>query len=142
MCDAVVLSDGRHCHTIADLRAAGFVVEDYDLITDNRGEDAGLCSVDVEAVLNRACESEDEWGWTAEDGYWCAAPASDTNATNPEYAAVWLAEPPAPLVARLSTHRWDGLCPDEVEGWEVRDPHCKACSLIDRIAAELARPGR
>lgn len=140
MCDAVTLSDGRECRTPADLRAAGFVVEDYDLLADVP-DTSCLCAVDVEAILNRASQSENDWGWTPEEGYFCTAPATDFNAPNRSYADVWVRDHPAPLIARLMTHRGEGLCPDEVEGWETRDPHCKACALIDQIATELARPG-
>jgi hypothetical protein len=33
-------------------------------------------------------------------------------------------------------HRYaDGLCPDEIEGWDTRDPLCWACKCLDRTLA-------
>lgn len=44
-------------------------------------------------------------------------------------------------------HIYEGLCPDEVEGWATRDPECKLCQvliaatsikLIERMPDEFA----
>ena len=42
-----------------------------------------------------------------------------------------------PITARdLLDHRYSyGLCPDEVQGWDSRDPLCWACKTLDRVLA-------
>jgi hypothetical protein len=38
-----------------------------------------------------------------------------------------------------AAHRYQGLCPDVVEGWDSRDPECPACQWLDRaLIAESA----
>lgn len=36
-------------------------------------------------------------------------------------------------------HVYNGLCPDPVEGYKVRDTECPACQVL--MAAEQAKPG-
>jgi len=39
-----------------------------------------------------------------------------------------------PVSARdLLDHRYVGRCPDEVQGWDSRDPLCWACKTLDRV---------
>lgn len=65
------------------------------------------------------------------DGNPCRCPAA-----NPRYFTVW-DNPDAPLIERLDAHRGDGLCPSDVDGWDSRDPFCRACDLIDSLASAL-----
>jgi hypothetical protein len=40
------------------------------------------------------------------------------------------------IARRVMDHRYAGLCPDAVEGWDRRDPDCSACSALDALGAE------
>lgn len=60
-----------------------------------------------------------------------SCPICQTN--SPNYCRVWFG-PGTPLLSeKLVVHRYDGLCPDEVEGWDARDPLCETCQLLDRL---------
>lgn len=40
----------------------------------------------------------------------------------------------------LITHRNDGLCPDQGNGWTCNDPDCEACQIVTEADRELAMP--
>ena len=38
----------------------------------------------------------------------------------------------------LANHHCEGLCPDQIEGADSRDPNCFACQVLDEVAALLS----
>lgn len=39
------------------------------------------------------------------------------------------------IAQKVMDHRFAGLCPDALAGWESRDPDCPACIALDALAA-------
>ncbi|MBG9886147.1 hypothetical protein ABE10_10725 [Bacillus toyonensis] len=40
------------------------------------------------------------------------------------------------VAQRLMDHRFGGLCPDALTGWESRDPDCLACVALDALVEQ------
>lgn len=40
------------------------------------------------------------------------------------------------IAQKLMDHRFAGLCPDAVDGWDRRDPGCPACRALDALAEQ------
>ena len=52
------------------------------------------------------------------------------------YAAEGQETPTDEPIAKRLTHTYMGDCPDEVNGWESRDPECPACRALVEVVPD------